>query len=257
MEKTFVTSDPRISRKVQAFLQGDFLVMLMIALYLGTVPALYLALHSLSPLGAGFAALFSLITARPASVYALHRCAHSNCHGDFLFCLVPHVDLLFLPYGKRIEKMKALILYDAVFGNTEKVAQTISEALGALALPVDQASPEQVRALDLLVVGSPTRGFRPTEGMAKFLSALPKDHLAGTRVAAFDTRILLETINSKALRFLVDRGGYAANTIGKTLEKKGGRLATLPEGFLVTGEQGPLKDGELERAAAWAKKITG
>jgi hypothetical protein len=73
------------------------------------------------------------------------------------------------------------------------------------------------------------------------------------RVAAFDTRIVLETIDSKALRFLVDKGGYAANTIAKTLEKKGGQLAAPPEGFFVTGEQGPLKDGELEHAADWAK----
>jgi hypothetical protein len=75
------------------------------------------------------------------------------------------------------------------------------------------------------------------------------------RVAAFDTRIVLETIDSKALRFLVDKGGYAASTIAKTLEKKGGKLTAPPEGFFVTGEQGPLKDGELERAADWVKLI--
>jgi hypothetical protein len=28
-----------------------------------------------------------------------------------------------------------------------------------------------------------------------------------------------------------------------------------PEGFLVSGEQGPLKAGELERAVSWAKQI--
>jgi len=28
-----------------------------------------------------------------------------------------------------------------------------------------------------------------------------------------------------------------------------------PEGFLVTGEKGPLKEGELERAADWAKLV--
>lgn len=75
------------------------------------------------------------------------------------------------------------------------------------------------------------------------------------RVAAFDTRIVLETIDSKALRFLVDKGGYAANTIAKTLEKKGGKPTAPPEGFFVTGEQGPLKDGELERATDWVKLI--
>jgi flavodoxin I len=40
-----------------------------------------------------------------------------------------------------------------------------------------------------------------------------------------------------------------------SLEKKGGKRAIPPEGFLVMGEQGPLKDGELERAANWAKSL--
>jgi hypothetical protein len=53
----------------------------------------------------------------------------------------------------------------------------------------------------------------------------------------------------------VDKGGYAANTIASTLKKKGGQLLVPPEGFLVTGEQGPLKEGELERAARWAGQI--
>jgi flavodoxin len=148
--------------------------------------------------------------------------------------------------------MNILVVYDSVFGNTEKIAQTIAAALGAQAVPVSQATTEQVRNLDLLVVGSPTRGFRPTEGISKMLNGLPKNHLAGVRVAAFDTRIVLETIGSKPLRFLVDKGGYAASTIAKALEKKGGVLAASPEGFFVTGEQGPLKDGELERATDWA-----
>jgi flavodoxin len=151
--------------------------------------------------------------------------------------------------------MNALVVYDSVFGNTEIVAQSIAAALGAQAFPVGQMTAGQLRGLDLLVVGSPTRGFRPTEGIVKFLNGLSKDHLVGLRVAAFDTRIVLETIDSKALRFLVDKGGYAASTIAKTLEKKGGVLAAPPEGFFVTGEQGPLKDGEPERAAEWAGRL--
>jgi hypothetical protein len=114
-------------------------------------------------------------------------------------------------------------------------------ALGAPALTVSQTTPDQLSRLDLLVIGSPTRGFRPTEGIAKLLNPLPKNHLAGMQVAAFDTRIWLDTIDSKAFRFLVDKGGYAANTIGKMLEKKGGRLIVPSEGFLVTGEQGRSK----------------
>jgi flavodoxin len=151
--------------------------------------------------------------------------------------------------------MKALVIYDSVFGNTEKIAQAIAAGLDSRALPVGQATAEQVSGLELLVVGSPTRSFRPTEDTSKFLNKLSKDHLAGVRVASFDTRLALDTIDSSVLRFIVDKGGYAASTIAKSLEKKGGRLLVPGEGFFVMGEQGPLKEGELERAGAWAKQI--
>jgi flavodoxin len=155
--------------------------------------------------------------------------------------------------------MKALIIYDSVFGNTEKVAQSIGAALGTPGqvetLPVSQVTLDQLRGLEVLIVGSPTRSFRPTPAISQFLKGLPKNHLAGINVATFDTRIWLPTIDSATLRFLVDKGGYAANTLANMLEKKGGTLTAPPEGFLVTGEQGPLKDGELERAAEWAREI--
>ncbi len=155
--------------------------------------------------------------------------------------------------------MKALVIYDSVFGNTEKVALAIGATIGgehnASTLPVGQVSLEQVSGLELLVVGSPTRGFRPTEAVSKFLNELPKNHLAGVQVASFDTRIALETIDSSVFRFIVDKGGYAASTIAKLLEKKGGKLLAPPEGFIVMGEQGPLKEGELERATEWAKHL--
>lgn len=148
-----------------------------------------------------------------------------------------------------------IVIYDSVFGNTERIAQAIAAALETRAIPISQADAGQLRGLDLLVVGSPTRGFRPTEGIASLLNGLPKSHLTGTRVAAFDTRIDLETMNSRVLRFLVDKGGYAASTIAKALAKKGGVVAAPAEGFFVTGEQGPLKDGEIERAAVWASRL--
>lgn len=151
--------------------------------------------------------------------------------------------------------MKTRVIYDSVFGNTEKIARAIAAALNTDAIPAGQATADQLRGLDLLVVGSPTRRFRPTENISALLNSLPGNHLAGARVAAFDTRIALEAIDSKVLRFIVDRGGYAARAIAAMLEKKGGRLAAPGEGFFVTDEKGPLKAGELERAADWARKL--
>jgi flavodoxin len=155
--------------------------------------------------------------------------------------------------------MNALVIYDSVFGNTEKIAQEISAALASQgrseALPVSQVTAERLNGVELLIAGSPTRGFRPTEAISQFLKTADRNRFKGMRVAAFDTRIWLDTIQSSTFRFIVNTGGYAASSIAKALEKKGGRLLAPPEGFLVTGEQGPLKEGELERAADWVMQI--
>ncbi len=153
--------------------------------------------------------------------------------------------------------MKVLIVYDSVFGNTEQIAHAISDSLGSKenveTLRVNDVRIEKITGLDLLIVGSPTRGFRPTKAITNFLKRISTNGLNGVRVAAFDTRLLLSSIDSSVLRFIVKTGGYAAKSIANRLKKNGGNLTVPPEGFLVTGEEGPLKDGELERAADWAK----
>lgn len=157
--------------------------------------------------------------------------------------------------------MNALVVYDSVFGNTEKIAREVGKVLEARGsvqtLRVTDVGPEQLAELELLVVGSPTRGFRPTEGITAFLKTLPDARLSGMKVAAFDTRIALEDIKSRILRALVKIGGYAASTIARRLEAAGGRLVVPPEGFAVNGTEGPMKQGELERAADWGRRCGG
>jgi len=154
-----------------------------------------------------------------------------------------------------------MVVYDSVFGNTEKVAREIGKALetggNVQTLRVTEVKMDQLSGLELLVVGSPTRGFRPTEGITGFLKRLPEEPLKGLKVAAFDTRIALEDIKSPILRFLVKIGGYAAPSIHKRLEKAGGLPVVPPEGFAVKGTEGPMKQGELERAAEWARRCGG
>jgi len=41
------------------------------------------------------------------------------------------------------------------------------------------------------------------------------------------------------------------------LAGKSGTQVVEPEGFIVEGKEGPLKEGEVERAAAWAKTLLG
>lgn len=156
--------------------------------------------------------------------------------------------------------MKAIVVYDSEFGNTEIVARAIGEVLeseGAVEVRrVSDVQPEEFERLDVLVVGSPTQQFNPTKATSSFLKGIPKNGLSGTRVAAFDTRLTVEEIEKTTiLAFFVRIFGYAAKPIGDALKKKGGELAIPPEGFLVQGMKGPLVDGELERAEAWAREI--
>ena len=155
--------------------------------------------------------------------------------------------------------MKVLIIYDSGFGNTEQIAQAIGNALGSQEdveiLRVGNVKPEQLTGLKLLIVGSPTRGFRPTPAISNLLKSIPKNGLKGVKVAAFDTRLSTSDIESSAFRFLVKTGGYAAKRIVDRLKKSGGDLIMPPKGFFVEGAEGPLKEGELERAADWAKQI--
>jgi flavodoxin len=157
--------------------------------------------------------------------------------------------------------MKALVVYDSFFGNTERIAQSIGNALGRPQdvgiLRVGDFKPERLAGLKLLIVGSPTRAFSPSPAIKKFLKSIPKNGLKDVKVAAFDTRITDEEIDSTVfiLRILVNIFGYAAKPISDRLGKKGGQLIAPPEGFFVHGTEGPLKEGELERASEWAKQI--
>lgn len=151
--------------------------------------------------------------------------------------------------------MKALVVYDSVFGNTEKVAQAMAEALACEARRVTAVTPEQLAGLDALIVGSPTQAFQALKPVKAFLKSIPAGSLKGVKVAAFDTRMDVKEVNNAVLTVFAKAFGYAAEPIGKRLVQKGGTQAVLPEGFVVTGEKGPLRDGELERAAAWAKRV--
>ena len=144
--------------------------------------------------------------------------------------------------------MKALIVYDSLYGNTEKIAQAIGGGIGGevKVVKVGEANPAELGSYDLLIIGSPTQGGRHTVATKAFLDKIPADVLKNKRVASFDTR--LKTV-------LVKMFGWAANRIADALKDKGGNLVAPGEGFFVKATKGPLVDGELERAAAWAKAI--
>ena len=143
--------------------------------------------------------------------------------------------------------MNALVVFDSVAGNTEKIAQAIAAGIGAGTKAVRVSSPDakRIEKLSLLVVGSPTYGGRPTEAVQKYLdglSAIPKT----LRVATFDTRLKMK---------IAKVFGFAANRMETSFVQKGIGTKGKPEGFIVKGRNGPLADGELERARSWGKSL--
>ena len=105
---------------------------------------------------------------------------------------------------------------------------------------------DEIHSIDLLIAGSPTWGGRPSTEMREFLDRIPKNALNNIKVASFDTR------DSSMLTKVF---GKAAPRIAACLKNKGGDLVAPPEGFTVKGLRGPLKEGALERATQWAKRI--
>ncbi len=139
--------------------------------------------------------------------------------------------------------MKTLIIYDSTHGNTQKVAHAMGDAINGCELLVNEVNPAELKNFDLLIIGSPTHGGFPAEGIYNLVKIplIFKD----ARVAVFDTR-------TKTTIF-----GYAAPKMAKNIQKNGANLLVPPEGFFVLGIKGPLLDGELERAVTWAKKLVG
>jgi len=145
--------------------------------------------------------------------------------------------------------MNTLVVYDSRYGNTEKIAAVIAHTLNefgaAQMVQVSQVTARKLEDLDLLVLGCPTQGWRPTHAMLTFLSKVTPRAWLGLDVACFDTRIHLP-------RFIT---GSAACMLVRLVRKLGGLLLMAPESFFVTGREGPLEDGEVQRAAHWAKTL--
>jgi len=152
--------------------------------------------------------------------------------------------------------MKTLVIYDSVFGNTKTIAEAITHRLGedTKIIHVAEAN-KDFDGVGLLIVGSPTRGFRPTPAITAFLKSIPAGKLDGIKIASFDTRIDIKKVNNKFLTFMVKLSGYATEKIEKQLIAKGG-TSVGTEWFCVSASEGPLLDGETERAALWAEGLS-
>ena len=160
--------------------------------------------------------------------------------------------------------MKALVVYESMFGNTERIARAVAEGLQpAFDVTIADASTTPSPAgMDLVVIGGPTHAFgmsRPTTradagrqgrirpgaadaGIREWLDRSPA--IAGMAAAAFDTRVDKPRVP-----------GSAAHKAYRRLRRLGGRMVVRPESFWVTGTPGPLLSGEERRAQRWAAAL--
>src|SRR5690349_15623438 len=160
--------------------------------------------------------------------------------------------------------MKALVVYESMFGNTEAIARAVAGGLaGAFEVTLaDVATIPSAEGMDLLIAGAPTHAFglsRPRTrldakrsgtvrrraeeiGLREYLDVSPL--LTGLPAATFDTQLRAYWIP-----------GSAARKARRRLRRLGCRMLAAPQTFRVTGTAGPLLPGERERAARWAAGV--
>ncbi len=165
---------------------------------------------------------------------------------------------------------RAVVVHESLFGNTAAVGAAVATGLRLQGYEVTTTAVGDARAntaldADLLVVGAPTHAFslsrastradavrqgapaeRASTGLREWLGALrPGEASRAPAVAVFDTRV------AKVRRLPAAAGPTAA----RLLRQRGLRLVGKPVPFLVEDTQGPLCDGELERARDWGRAL--
>lgn len=166
--------------------------------------------------------------------------------------------------------MRALVIYESMYGNTEAIARAVAEGIGyhleVEAIEVGAAPAEIPSDVVLVVVGGPTHAHGMTtaqtradarrrapdvvsreRGVREWVDGL--DVHGPVAAAAFDTRI-----KGPGLLW-----GSAARALARELVRAGFRLAIAPRSFLVEGPTGPptnrLVGGELDRARALGREL--
>ena len=139
--------------------------------------------------------------------------------------------------------MKVIVIYDTKFGNTEKVAKSIAKILSADVYRVTDVDISKLKEYDVFAVGSPTHAWNMSSVMKVFFKKLKGESFEGKRAATFDTKY--------KSRF----AGSAAKKIQSKLKKLDFKIVMDPVSFLVTGNEGPLAEGEMEKIKAFSTLI--
>jgi flavodoxin len=134
--------------------------------------------------------------------------------------------------------VKALVVYDSVYGNTEKVAKALAAGLESGGVEVDVVKVGAVKfdvlaEVDLLCVGGPVHGWSASKPVKEFLERLKSvKGLSGKKAFAFDTKMSKSRL-----------AGSAGGKIERKLKDLGFTIARPSESAVVRGREGPLEEG--------------
>ncbi len=163
--------------------------------------------------------------------------------------------------------MRALVVYESMYGNTRDIACAIGAGIAEeMAVEVEEVGTARNRIgpeIGLVVVGGPTHAFSMTRATSREDAATQQPEVeiisqgigirewldrfeapAGTVFATFDTKIDKPKLPGSA-------GGAAE----RRLRRMGYRMLTKPESFWVTAGAGPLADDEDRRATEWGRSL--
>jgi flavorubredoxin len=136
--------------------------------------------------------------------------------------------------------VKALIVYDSVYGNTKKVAGALATGLKNNGVDVELVKADAVKLdelgeVDLLCVGGPVHAWNVSKPVKELLKRLKSvDGLSGKKAFAFDTKLKSRL------------AGSAGGKIERKLKNLGLTIAKPSESAIVKSKEGPLQENAEE-----------
>jgi flavodoxin len=102
--------------------------------------------------------------------------------------------------------MKICVLYFSRTGNTKYIAEKISESLNAKVLDINSCNISELEQFDLLIVGTPVEGFRPSKEIIAFVKKIP--FVENKKAIVFCTYALWKARSLKSLGKNLKNKGY-------------------------------------------------
>lgn len=154
--------------------------------------------------------------------------------------------------------MNIIVIYDSLYGNTDKIAQYIAEKLKTnhkvIIDKINENTIQKIKGAELIIIGSPTHGFNASQNILKLIKSLNDEMLKDKKVALFDTRTIPADI-PKFFRFMIQKAGYAAPKLHHFFQTKGCNVISVPLGIDVHGKEGPIVDGEMKKVENWVNNL--